>query len=272
MPLYLAASATTTSAARCAGGAFRRTPICAAMTASCSTRSRTSIVRLVVLDTAGAWRAPAASCARGGWRWLDRALAADDRPTVVAQHHPPLAAGLTVHGRAMTSRRSGRRGGGDRRAPARRADHQRPLPPHRSSARFAGTMASICLSTAHQPGARSRAGRRAALHLRATRVSSCTCGTGIASWSRHTAVVERLPGVDHARLSRTSNPARADTVRTAAALDRSRRAAARRTRLRHALLVIVPARMHWPRHGVRAAQRAAHPDRSSAGASNVRPT
>ena len=29
-------------------------------------------------------------------RWLDRTLRASDRPTVIAQHHPPFATGLTI--------------------------------------------------------------------------------------------------------------------------------------------------------------------------------
>jgi hypothetical protein len=47
-------------------------------------------VRLVVLDTLIPG-APGGRLCEQRLQWLDRMLAASDRPTIVAQHHPPLA-------------------------------------------------------------------------------------------------------------------------------------------------------------------------------------
>jgi 3',5'-cyclic AMP phosphodiesterase CpdA len=52
-------------------------------------------VRLVVLDTLIPG-APGGRLCADRLRWLDATLAASKRPTIVAQHHPPLATGLTI--------------------------------------------------------------------------------------------------------------------------------------------------------------------------------
>ncbi len=51
-------------------------------------------VRLVVLDTVVPRMPHGELCARR-LDWLERTLAASDRPTIVAQHHPPFATGMT---------------------------------------------------------------------------------------------------------------------------------------------------------------------------------
>ena len=68
-------------------------------------------LRLVVLDTVVPREPHGELCARR-LDWLDRTLAASDRPTIVAQHHPPFATGLTEMDK-QGSARSERRGGGD---------------------------------------------------------------------------------------------------------------------------------------------------------------
>lgn len=52
-------------------------------------------LRLVVLDTLQPG-APGGRLCERRLQWLDRTLAASSRPTVIAQHHPPFATGLTV--------------------------------------------------------------------------------------------------------------------------------------------------------------------------------
>lgn len=104
-------------------------------------------LRLVVLDTLVPGAPGGALCERR-LQWLDRTLAASPRPTVIAQHHPPFATGLTVMD-AM--------GLADPAALAqvvRRHPHVERIVcghVHRTAhARFAGTTASICPSSAHQ--------------------------------------------------------------------------------------------------------------------------
>jgi hypothetical protein len=85
-------------------------------------------VRLVVLDTVIP-RAPGGELCGRRLGWLDRALSESDRPTVIAQHHPPFITGMTFMdqmGMMNPLRRS--RGGGPLRP--RRARDQRPLPPN----------------------------------------------------------------------------------------------------------------------------------------------
>jgi 3',5'-cyclic AMP phosphodiesterase CpdA len=116
-------------------------------------------VRLVVLDTVVPGKDGGALCARR-LNWLDRTLAASDRPTIVAQHHPPLVTGLSAMDAQCLA------------DPLAEADVIRRHPQverivsghvHRTiQARFAGTVASVCASTAQQlvldlvPGAELR--------------------------------------------------------------------------------------------------------------------
>src|SRR5262245_26839834 len=104
-------------------------------------------VRLVVLDTAVEGAAGGVLCERR-LAWLDRTLAAAEGPTIVAQHHPPFATGLTaMDGMSLA-------------APEREAEVIKRYPHveriicghyHRNmQARFAGTVASVCPSTAQQ--------------------------------------------------------------------------------------------------------------------------
>jgi 3',5'-cyclic AMP phosphodiesterase CpdA len=80
--------------------------------------------------------------------WLDRRLAESDRPTVVAQHHPPFETGLTI----MDSMRLANPEA--EAAVIRKYGHvERVISGHyhrNVQARFAGTIASVCPSTAHQ--------------------------------------------------------------------------------------------------------------------------
>lgn len=83
-------------------------------------------------------------------QWLDRQLAANaDRPTIVAQHHPPITSGVAWmdHGAGFAS--------GDREAEVlRRHDHVEAVVSghlHRAfQRRYAGTIAVTCPSTASQ--------------------------------------------------------------------------------------------------------------------------
>ena len=104
-------------------------------------------VRLVVLDTVIPGADGGALCERR-LAWLDRALAASRRPTIVAQHHPPFATGLSV---------MDRQGLADPQAEAavirRHPQVERVICGHvhrTIQARFAGTIASVCASTAQQ--------------------------------------------------------------------------------------------------------------------------
>lgn len=104
-------------------------------------------VRLVVLDTVIPKQEGGALCARR-LRWLDRALAASDRPTIVAQHHPPFITGLSYMDRRNLA---------DIPAEAavisRYPYVERVIGGHfhrNMQARFAGTMATACPGTAHQ--------------------------------------------------------------------------------------------------------------------------
>ena len=104
-------------------------------------------VRLVVLDTV-VWGEPGGELCEQRLAWLDRVLASDDRPTVIAQHHPPFSTGMTVMDRM------GLRNPGDEAAVLARYGHvERVISGHihrTIHARFAGTVASVCPSSAHQ--------------------------------------------------------------------------------------------------------------------------
>jgi 3',5'-cyclic AMP phosphodiesterase CpdA len=104
-------------------------------------------VRLVVLDTL-VLGAPGGELCGRRLHWLDRALAASHRPTIVAQHHPPFATGMTFMDRMALANPW------DEAAIVSRYGHvERVICGHfhrTIQARFAGTIASVCPSTAHQ--------------------------------------------------------------------------------------------------------------------------
>jgi 3',5'-cyclic AMP phosphodiesterase CpdA len=104
-------------------------------------------VRLVVLDTVIPGAPGGELCARR-LAWLDRVLDASRRPTVIAQHHPPFATGLTIMDRM------GLLNPADEAAVVSRYGHVERIISghfHRTvHARFAGTIASVCPSSAHQ--------------------------------------------------------------------------------------------------------------------------
>jgi len=104
-------------------------------------------VRLVVLDTVLPGHEGGALCARR-LAWLDRELGASDRPTIVAQHHPPFVTGMTrMDSQSLANPQ-------DEAAVIRRHPHVERIISghyHRTiQARFAGTLASVCASTAQQ--------------------------------------------------------------------------------------------------------------------------
>jgi len=104
-------------------------------------------VRLVVLDTLIPGAPGGELCARR-LEWLDRALAASDRPTIVAQHHPPFVTGLSFMDQ-MTLANPWEEGA----VIARYGHVERVISGHYHRtihARFAGTIASVCPSVAHQ--------------------------------------------------------------------------------------------------------------------------
>ena len=104
-------------------------------------------VRLVVLDTLIPGK-PGGRLCEQRLAWLDRTLAASDRPTIVAQHHPPFPTGLSFMDRMSLADPAAEAAVITKYPYVERviAGHH-----HRTSqARFAGTVASICPSTAHQ--------------------------------------------------------------------------------------------------------------------------
>lgn len=116
-------------------------------------------VRLVVLDTLVPGKPGGRLCERR-LAWLDRMLAASDRPTIVAQHHPPFPTGLSVMDRMSLADPAA-----EAAVIAKYAHVERVIAGHHhrtAQARFAGTIASICPSSAHQllldlvPGANIR--------------------------------------------------------------------------------------------------------------------
>ena len=116
-------------------------------------------VRLVVLDTTVPGSPGGELCERR-LQWLDRTLGESNRPTIIAQHHPPFSTGLTLMDRMSLV---------NPQAEASVIERHRHVQCvisghyHRGiQARFAGTVASVCPSTAHQltldltPGAEIR--------------------------------------------------------------------------------------------------------------------
>jgi 3',5'-cyclic-AMP phosphodiesterase len=104
-------------------------------------------LRLVVLDTLIPG-APGGELCAERLRWLDHTLAASDRPTVVAQHHPPFVTGMTVMDQMTLADPDAEAAviGKYRHVERVICGHY-----HRNiQARFAGTIASVCPSSAHQ--------------------------------------------------------------------------------------------------------------------------
>jgi 3',5'-cyclic AMP phosphodiesterase CpdA len=104
-------------------------------------------VRLVVLDTLVP-RAPGGELCGRRLEWLDRTLASSDRPTIVAQHHPPFVTGMSFMDQ-MTLANPWE----EAAVVARHRHVERIISGHYHRtihARFAGTMASVCPSSAHQ--------------------------------------------------------------------------------------------------------------------------
>lgn len=104
-------------------------------------------LRLVVLDTLDPGKPGGVLCDRR-LRWLDRTLGQSQRPTVVAQHHPPIPTGLTFMDAMSLADPAA-----EAAVIARHAHVERIISGHYhrvAQARFAGTVASICPSTAHQ--------------------------------------------------------------------------------------------------------------------------
>ncbi|MGB2819179.1 MAG: phosphodiesterase, partial [Burkholderiaceae bacterium] len=104
-------------------------------------------VRLVVLDTLIP-RAPGGELCARRLDWLDRTLDESHRPTIIAQHHPPFVTGLTFMDQMTLANPW------EEAAVVARYGHvERVISGHyhRSiHARFAGTIASVCPSSAHQ--------------------------------------------------------------------------------------------------------------------------
>ncbi len=104
-------------------------------------------VRLVVLDTLVPGKPGGMLCEKR-LRWLDRRLAESNRPTIVAQHHPPFPTGLSyLDGLSLADP------GAEAAVISKHPQVERVIAGHHhrnAQARFAGTVASICPSTAHQ--------------------------------------------------------------------------------------------------------------------------
>ena len=104
-------------------------------------------VRLVVLDTSVPGE-PGGELCEQRLRWLDRTLSESSRPTIIAQHHPPFATGISKMDRMTLVNPQA-----EAEVVARHPQVQCIISGHLHrtiQARFAGTMASVCPSTAHQ--------------------------------------------------------------------------------------------------------------------------
>jgi Icc protein len=104
-------------------------------------------LRLVALDSVIPREGGGLLCAER-LAWLDRTLAQSDQPTVVAIHHPPFATGIGHMDRLMLAQPEALAAVIRRHPQVERviAGHlHRPI-----TCRFAGTVASVCPSTAHQ--------------------------------------------------------------------------------------------------------------------------
>jgi 3',5'-cyclic AMP phosphodiesterase CpdA len=104
-------------------------------------------VRLVVLDTVVPGRPEGELCA-ARLQWFDATLAAVQRPTLIAQHHPPFVTGMAVMDRMSLAAPEL-----EQAVVARYPYVEQVLCGHYHRtihARFAGTIASVCPSCAHQ--------------------------------------------------------------------------------------------------------------------------
>ena len=106
-------------------------------------------VRLIVLDTLVPGEPYGALCEKR-LQWLDDRLAESSRPTIIAQHHPPFETGMTI----MDTMRLSQRDADAEANVVRKHGHVERIicgHYHRNiQARFAGTVASVCPSAAHQ--------------------------------------------------------------------------------------------------------------------------
>ena len=104
-------------------------------------------VRLVVLDTTVPGEPGGQLCAQR-LQWLDRTLAESDRPTIIAQHHPPFVTGISIMDQMGLADPEA-----EAAVVARHSHVQCVISGHfhrTIQACFAGTVASVCPSTAHQ--------------------------------------------------------------------------------------------------------------------------
>lgn len=104
-------------------------------------------VRLLVLDTLVPGSPGGALCPQR-LQWLDRRLAESSRPTVIAQHHPPFKTGMTKMDTMSLEDPDA-----EAAVVARYPHVERVVSGHyhrNAQVRFAGTIASVCPSTAHQ--------------------------------------------------------------------------------------------------------------------------
>lgn len=104
-------------------------------------------VRLVVLDTTVPGEPGGQLCAQR-LQWLDRTLAESGRPTIIAQHHPPFSSGISIMDHMGLAEPEA-----EAVIVARHSHVQCVISGHfhrTIQARFAGTVASVCPSTAHQ--------------------------------------------------------------------------------------------------------------------------
>jgi Icc protein len=104
-------------------------------------------VRLIGLDSLDDGKVPGRLC-RDRLAWLERMLATSDRPTVIFVHHPPYLTGMGhMDGQPLDGAFS------FAAIVERHPNIERVLAGHvhrSTQARWAGTMASTCPSTAHQ--------------------------------------------------------------------------------------------------------------------------
>jgi 3',5'-cyclic-AMP phosphodiesterase len=104
-------------------------------------------VRLLALDSVIPGQPQGVLCPQR-LRWLEQQLGASDAPTVIALHHPPFSTGIGHMDRMALQQASGLE-----RVVRRFPQVQRIICGHLHrpiQALFAGTLASVCPSTAHQ--------------------------------------------------------------------------------------------------------------------------
>ena len=148
-------------------------------------------VRLVMLDTLVPGEAHGALCARR-LEWLDRTLAAvQDKPTLIAMHHPPFLCGIAHMDRLALRERAAFAEVLARHGQVRRivcGHNHRPV-----TARVGDAIASIAPSVAHQVELDLRPNAPPAIMLEppAYQLHHYSAEHGFVT---HTAFVERYPG------------------------------------------------------------------------------